>query len=170
ERRRDGAETKCAQIRNHPPADVLNVLTDCRRSIPNRQDDFAPTDTCDDTTRSSDALVCSRRRMGTLIDRWSQRGTERADGAARLSAPSVPRATSVARRSPATRALDEAAAARLERVIAVPPGLDAGDRVVDRDVANQILRVGISLPGDEVGMHVLRSDVERIEGGVSRMC
>jgi hypothetical protein len=45
---------------------------------------------------------------------------------------------------------------------------DPRQRVVERDVANQVLRVVVARPGDVVGMRVLRPDVERVDAGGSR--
>ena len=55
--------------------------------------------------------------------------------------------------------------ADLERVLAAPARLDPRERVVEVEVANQVLRVVVARSGDVVGMRVLRADVERIDAG-----
>ena len=63
------------------------------------------------------------------------------------------------------RAVPAVRRADLERVIAAPPRLDPRQRVVEGDVANQILRVGVPRPGDVVRVGVLRADIERVDAG-----
>jgi hypothetical protein len=53
--------------------------------------------------------------------------------------------------------------ASLERVLAGPARLEPGERVVDRDVADDVLRVGVPIARDVIRMRILRADVERLE-------